>query len=230
MSGRELQEKFVSYLQLAYPLAEVKERPDSTVIFYFINKAVKKLIDSIYKGENRTGLGAEGNSYNTEVLRGLISYHSEVPTSGTDNPNSFIASLPSDYMYPLSEEVSISAQDLNNQTVTSRQGVTESNSNTYSQQLKNPYSEHVLHYEKAEPLRLFSTDTVELITDGNYTITNYYLRYYKTPTEIGVDTAESAIELPSSTHEDVVELALSLYLRNIGGSRYSEQSEQNNNN
>jgi hypothetical protein len=33
------------------------------------------------------------------------------------------------------------------------------------------------HYEDAKPLRLMYQNNIELITDGNYEITSYYLRY-----------------------------------------------------
>jgi hypothetical protein len=64
---------------------------------------------------------------------------------------------------------------------TSIEPVKETNANTFTQLLQNPYSEHILHYEKASPLRLFLGDTVELITDGNYDVLSYYLRYLKKP-------------------------------------------------
>lgn len=228
MSGREMQEKFVTYLQLAYPLAEVKDRPDSTTIFYFINKACKQFVDSIYRGHTPTKLGAEGNKYNSTVLRNLISYVTESVTEGTDLENSYVADLPSDMLYPLSEEVTIKVTNLNDEEVTVRQGITESNSDLYAVQVDNPYSEHNLHFENAKPLRLFSEDKVELVTDGNYEVTDYHLRYYKDITEIDEETNEDEIELPNSVHEDIIDFALSLYLRNISGNRYSNrQSEQN---
>jgi hypothetical protein len=59
--------------------------------------------------------------------------------------------------------------------------VKEANANTFTTLLQNPYSEHILHYEKASPLRLFLGNTVELITDGNYGLMSYYLRYLKKP-------------------------------------------------
>jgi hypothetical protein len=59
--------------------------------------------------------------------------------------------------------------------------IKEANSNNFTELLQNPYSEHILHFEKASPLRLFLGDTVELITDGNYDVLLYYIRYIRKP-------------------------------------------------
>lgn len=66
--------------------------------------------------------------------------------------------------------------------------VTETTIDTYTELLDNPYSEHILHYDDAHPLRLFYQDTIEIISDGNYGVTNYYLRYLKAPQEIDIST------------------------------------------
>lgn len=79
---------------------------------------------------------------------------------------------------------------------TQRVPVTESTTDTYTELLDNPYSSHILHYDDAHPLRLFYQDTVELIGDGNYGVTNYYLRYLKAPQTIDISTniASGSIE------------------------------------
>ena len=66
--------------------------------------------------------------------------------------------------------------------------VKETTIDTYSDLLDNPYSEHILHYDDAEPLRLFYQDNVELIGDGNYGVVRYYLRYLKAPQTIDIST------------------------------------------
>jgi hypothetical protein len=62
-----------------------------------------------------------------------------------------------------------------------RQGVCETTSDTYRQEIDNPYSEHVFENNKAKPLRLFKNTDVELITDGDYGVFAYYIRYIKKP-------------------------------------------------
>lgn len=53
-----------------------------------------------------------------------------------------------------------------------------------------------------------------LITDGNFTITNYYLRYIKTPSDIVVNlnnpASQVSCELDSLTHQGICDIAVKL--------------------
>lgn len=79
---------------------------------------------------------------------------------------------------------------------TKRVGVTEITSNNYTKSLNDPYSEHVLHYEDANPLRLFYNDEIEFIHDGTYDIFYAYVRYLKQPQYVDwlTDIASGSIE------------------------------------
>lgn len=92
---------------------------------------------------------------------------------------------------------------------------------TYTQYLENPYSEHILHYDKAKPLRLFYQDCVELITDGTYGVIYYYLRYLKRPQEV---SSVNDCDLPEHTHAEIVEMTVSTLLENIEHQRYQTHS------
>jgi len=67
-----------------------------------------------------------------------------------------------------------------------RTDVIQCTSDTYYKYLTNPYSEHILHYYTAKPLRLFKGNTVELITDGNYNVVAYHLRYLEKPLRVNI--------------------------------------------
>ena len=161
---------------------------DSSVVFYWLNEAQERIIKTRYSGVNPKGESFEESQKRTDDLRTLIKESRVYLTSGIDGinkPNSYIAALPSDYMLMVGEEVLIQFNDLTNTlAITKRVGVTESSSNTYSNQVNDPYSEHRLHYEIAKPLRLFKDNYVELVTDGNYIINFYYIRYIKLHTNI----------------------------------------------
>ena len=79
---------------------------------------------------------------------------------------------------------------------TKRVGVTEITSNNYYESLKDPYSEHILHYEEARPLRLFYNDEIEFVHDGTYDIFYAYIRYLQQPQRIAIanDIATLSIE------------------------------------
>ena len=106
-----------------------------------------------------------------------------------------------------------------------RQGVTQSTADTYRTQIDNPYSEHVLEGDEAKPLRLFRGDLIELVTDGNYGVSQYHLRYLRKPAEVDVDGAPAVdCDLPEHVHDEVVRLAANMILENIESQRYNTHS------
>lgn len=72
-----------------------------------------------------------------------------------------------------------------------RQGVTEVTADTYRFHIDDPYSEHILANNKAKPLRLFKDEEIELVTDGNYGVVAYYIRYVKEPVRVNILTNTS---------------------------------------
>ena len=72
-----------------------------------------------------------------------------------------------------------------------RTSITEVTADNFEAKYVDPYSEHVLHYEQAEPLRVLYNDIVELTTDGEYGVINYYLRYIKRPERVNIEVDAS---------------------------------------
>jgi hypothetical protein len=107
------------------------------------------------------------------------------------------------------------------EVTTIRVPVVDCSIDTYSKYLEDPYSEHILHYDRAKPLRLFYQDYVELITDGTYGVIYYYLRYMKRPQEV---SSVNDCDLPEHTHEEIVELTVSTLLENIEQPRYQSHA------
>jgi len=101
-----------------------------------------------------------------------------------------------------------------------KQGVTECTVNTYRSHIDNPYSEFRLHYEEAKPLRLIFQRYAELITDGNYGILSYSVRYVKRPVEVSAGAISVDCELPEHTHDEIVVLAANMALENIEQPRF----------
>lgn len=100
-----------------------------------------------------------------------------------------------------------------------RQGVCETTSDTYRQEIDNPYSEHIFENYKAKPLRLFKNSEVELITNGDYGIFYYYIRYIKKPVEVNLGTTTNS-DLPEHTHDEIIKLAANMILENTQNPRY----------
>lgn len=149
-------------------------------IDYWLNQAVITYSKTRYSGLNVKRESFEQTQKRTDDLRTLVREVSITTTTGTVKPNSHIAQLPSDYWFTLGEEVTIS-YTLNSVVTTKRQGITELSIDRYRDYIDNPFGNHILHYYECRPIRLFYDDSVELISDGQYTIPNYYLRYLKAP-------------------------------------------------
>jgi hypothetical protein len=111
----------------------------------------------------------------------------------------------------------------------SKQGVTEITIDTYRSHIDNPYSTHVLHYEEAMPLRLFIGDLVEFISDGQYGVVSYDIRYLRAPVEVDwlADTQVDC-DLAEHTHDEIVKLAASMALENIEQPRYQSHMNEIN--
>ena len=205
-------------------------------IDFWLNQALTEWVKTRMTGNNAKRESLEQTQKRIDDLRTLLKESSILTTSGSNKPNSFIATLPSDYLYAIGEEVNIdylktgysvirmpgntsltsgktylvgsSSVIVNNPAAdalpsgsifiatngylsggnvtllyTTRTGITETTSDRYSSDIDNPFANHVLQYGKAKPLRLFFGSTVELISDGNYYISQYFLRYIKKPIE-----------------------------------------------
>jgi len=217
MTAREMQAEFDTRLQLVMPSAETTDKPDSTTIFMFLNKSQDQYVESKYSGNNQERVGFEQNQKLTDELRTLVveTILTVSMQSGGYKPNSYSATLPSDYLHTISEEVSISAEDFEGEATTYRVGIIECTADNYRSHIDDPYSEHVYHYEEAKPLRLFRDNKVELITDGNYSVLYYFLRYLKIPTRISLDGVGYSCPLPANVHTEIVDLAVGLFLQSI---------------
>jgi len=205
---------------LTYPHFEDEE------IDYWLNEAVDRFIKTRYSGTNVLRTGFEQSQKRTDDLYTLVDEVRIVPVPGAgvdDKPNSFLAAIalyPTDFMLFLNDEVSITyTHQVTGATVTGqRTGVTECTSDSYYTKVSDPYGEHRLHMSTARPLRLFSSKGVELITDGNYSIPHYYMRYIRIPAtiELGVEDCD----LPDHTHREIVNLTVKILIENIESPRY----------
>lgn len=224
MTNREMQNSF----ELTVNKYDSNEIVPSHVIFYWLNKATEVIVKTRYSGLNIKGEGFEQSQKRTDDLRTLLKDTNIATVTGTLKANSHIADLPADYLFKVSEEAEISYDNLSGDSEVKIVPVKETTNDTYSFMINDPYSEHRLHYETAKPLRLFNDNTVELISDGNYQVDYYRLRYIKFPDELTINGADS--ELPEHMHQEVVDKAVNLYLESTGDVRYQSHKVELNTN
>lgn len=208
---------------------------------FWLNSAISKFVKTRYSGFNVKKKGFEQDQKRIDDLRTLVKEKTiDSLTISSTKPNAFIADLTSltisgvpdtdVYMFTVSEEVTITfdsntTNDILKKSTGLRQGVTEVTANNYRSHIDNPYSEHVLHYEKAKPLRLFLGNTVELITDGNYKVTEYHIRYIAKPQVI---SSSVDCDLPDTVHDEIVKIAVNMALENIEQPRYQSHLNELN--
>jgi hypothetical protein len=213
MTAREMQIAF----ELEANLVDPTVKPTSYEIFYWLNKSVDTFVKTRWGGNNAKGESFEQTQKRIDDLRTLVKdWSANTTIVGATKPNTHLATLPSDYLYSLGEEVIIS-RTVNNVTVNTRGGITETTVDKYNDDVINPFGEHILHNNWARPLRLFKGNTIELISDGAYTVPVYYIRYIAKPTVIALPS--TSCDLPEQAHYEVVKIATKMYLERIGSPR-----------
>lgn len=206
---------------------------------FWINQAIRKFSKTRYSGTNSKREGFEQSQKRIDDLRTLVR-ELTIPctTVGAIKPNAYVLTngftnalfTTTPYWLSLGEEVDIHfipSLTANKTPITKRVGVTSATANDYRWKLDDPTAAYILHYDEARPLRLFYNDTIEFITDGNYSVTNAYIRFLKKPTTVSLSTLVSC-DLPEHTHDEVVSLAVQMALENIEQPRLESYSQEVN--
>jgi len=219
MTSREMQIAFEIEANIQDPTNKL-----STIeIYYWLNRGVDKFVKTRYDGYNNKREGFEESQKRIDDLRTLIKEVVINTSAGSNKPNSYIATLPNDYMFSVGEEAAITYTNLQSQTITSRQGLIEITTDRYRKELDNPLSDFTLQNDWAYPLRLFYNTYVELISDGQYTIPTFYLRYIKIPVIID---GNNDCDLPLQSHIEIVKFAVQMFIENQVSNRYQTYSAE----
>ena len=188
----------------------------------WLNEAILLFTKTRYSGNNAKKESFEQTQKRINDLSTLVTDAEDAGTLGlalttsVDYPNSYVASSawPTDYMFSVAEEVG--TDTVNGVASVNRWGVTQCTFDEYRQKIDDPYSEHILHYNSAKPLRLFDDTNVRLITDSNYTLDRYYLTYIRVPATVDVVSVTTVdCDLPDHTHNEIVSISVDLMLENI---------------
>lgn len=137
----------------------------SIVYDHILNSNTIRVVDMDYVYEGTYYVASNGVRINGNPISGNIVFTPSSTSQPVSNSNS---------------DVTITNLELK------RTDIVQCTSDTYYKYLTNPYSEHRLHYYDASPLRLFKGNTVELISDGNYYIVAYHLRYLEKPLRVNI--------------------------------------------
>jgi hypothetical protein len=207
---------------------------------FWLNLAIRKFVKTRYSGVNPKREGFEQSQKRIDDLRTLVVEKQLACTSiGAIKPNGYVISggltgsnfTATPYWLSLGEEVDITFIPTNPSllafgatTTTKRVGVTDVTANDYRYKLDDPTGAYILHYDEARPLRLFYNDTIEFITDGNYSIPYAYLRFLRKPATVSLSLVVSC-DLAEHTHDEIVALAVQEALEGIEQPRLESYSQ-----
>ena len=198
----------------------------------FLNNAQEEFIEQRAYGTNPKGTGLEEDQKRRDDLREIIKDYSTsiFTTSSNNKPFGSFISLPLDYRHAIQEEVDISYTGCNETTQTDRIPVVPVTHDRYNKVINDPFNKPY----KEESIRLdYEGDVFELITDGAYTITTYYLRYLKEPvtirygTQYLVPVTDIDCELAAAVHREVVGIAVQAALEDVESQRYKTKKIEN---
>ena len=186
---------------------------NTTDIFYWLNKAVTLFVDAVLSQDLPDPEDSDVSALLTTAT---------ITSSGTGSkPNSYLFTYPADHYASIGEEVTITFTDALNVAHPIRTGITECTLDRYSRQVEDAFSEHRLRMFTARPLRLKNNINVEIITDGNYSVTNYWLKYIKDPVVI---TRTVSCDLSPDVHSKIVDIAVQQFLISVGLTQAKENS------
>lgn len=237
MTVAEMHQEFKIGLDKVDSLSHPNFLPEEIDIL--LNQAQEKFIKQRAYGNNPRRLGLEETQKRLDDLKNIISnFESVVFYSDSNNkPNGVFVTLPDDYIFAIEEEAAINYTDCNGSTSNKRIDVVPTTHDRYNKVKRDPFHKpldievHRLGYG----LNPFGgTETFELITGENNTITNYYLRYLKTPVSIQygsqypVPVPDVNCELSNHTHREIVAMAVVEALVDIESPSYSVNKNELN--
>lgn len=238
MTGREMQSRFELLATSQY--GAVVEKPQSREIEMWLNDGLETYFKTRYSGINFKGLSYEQDQKRTEDLRNLkVKIHS-MPIQRADNIDSeaFIFGKPDNYFITTGESVTIlpltdeakkcwrnytTDEDGNKIYLPYRAQVTECNDDNIDSKLSNKLSDYRFQGSFTKPLRVFHKDSVVIYSDKNYEVQTYTLTYLKTPKKIDIHTNPSEVytDFPKHALEEIVKLAVQLFLENKEKQRFN---------
>lgn len=183
MSPRAMQIELERRIILQDPERAVKNKLSSDTLFTFLNEALDKFVKTRYSGVNYKREGFEQSQKRIDDLRTLVV--DKDLTSTNNSKSTYRFALPADYMLLLGDTVGIQPTDENecwpysydeegNKVYEIHYSDTiEGTIETVDRIKENSLSEFHLRFTKAKPIRLISGNTIVLITDGKYKVSEY---------------------------------------------------------
>jgi len=186
-----------------------------------LNKAQERYFFQNYAGTNRFREGFEETEKRRKDLSELIK-NSNISTSSASQvgtlPNGVLFDLPTDFLYAIKEEVTISSDEEcdNGKRIKVKPITHDEYTINIENPFKKPYSELVWRLDYSRVTDNTNPKRHELITDDGMDITTYHLRYLRRLPDIVVDIDTPANQvhcvLDEITHRRIIDLAVEIAL------------------
>lgn len=203
----------------------------------YLSNAQEQFIEQRAYGNNFKRESLEETQKRVKDLQSLTKNAIITPLAATADNKPFgrFIILPADYRHAINEEVEVSYQDCNNQTLTMRVPVVALTHDKYSKTIASPFSRPSLNKVYRLPFGRFNNqEHFELISNSDMTLTTYILRYLKNPAKIDKaqrltppglpGTAEG--DLADEVYREVIRLAVRNALGDIESARTQESMQR----
>lgn len=196
-------------------------KPLTTDSLYWINQAVAKFVKLRFNGDFVHRTGFEQTEKRREDLINLYSsetYTATQPDVSNVDYDVYSVTYPSDFLYILNEDVTIS--DLNGEHKMNTH-VFECTRDSYMHRINNSLTDFHYTRHKARPLRIRNNDGCDLLTDKNYKILSYTIGYLRKPNLISMsDPYHDYTDFNDNVMYEIVKMAAQMYIENIESKRY----------
>lgn len=190
----------------------------------FLNDAQERFIKTRFGGNNSKRTSFEETQKRVDDLRTIVIPDVVLTLSANQSgakPGGFFFDLPADYMFSVQEEADITFVDCRGDNKVIRLGFVPTTLDDYNNVTKNPYQvPNPTIDEDTFGLRLMF-DRLQALTFDNFTVGNYYLTYIKEPVKIDIINSVNC-ELPTQTHTEIVNIAVSVALEAIESPRFQQ--------
>lgn len=229
MNARQMQYSFIQELTNH----EVEWSGTSDDVFYWINKAQEVFIDKYYGRNNFTRKGFEDIQKRTDEFRSIIKHPNPstiiVTVDPNDNKRKFIT-LPERYRILLSIYFNINKPDCPVVETYPTKVEIDDLTKVKSDPFNKPKDYDCIYY--------IEEDRIVVETTSRTTISNVNIIYLINPKKITINDIDdkqfeeeeytNVCELPVSTHDKIVELAVMLYMSSKGDERINLKSNELN--
>jgi hypothetical protein len=222
-----MQKEFERRIQLISPDLIIDAKPSSDLIFSILNEAQKRYVMQNYVGDDQMVAETNTHTKNTDSIKSLLVEKKITASSTTENGNARFL-LPTGS----TEKYFLYVHSMSTVTGTYKQYSTETKVN--NQLIK--YRDLPKFMQTAYNTPIVRTPAVALVSDAQtkqlylevavdkYTnLKNIILTYYREPVEFNTISNTNQCELPESVHDEIVNLAVNMF---ITEGKYRLQAKQ----